>query len=578
MSAFTIDAQDFDFYKKIAVPPPTFCPECRMQRRFAWRNERTLFRNTCAATGKKLIAGFSPESGITVYDRDYWWSDAWDPLAFGADYDFSQPFFVQFRKLVERVPMPAVFNARTTNTLYANYAGEYKDGYMVSASWEGENVAYASQANSTKDSVDVYKVKHCNLCYEDVGCEKMYRTHFSDECENCTDSWFLYGCKGCSSCFGCTNLRNKSYWFFNEPLTKEAYREKVDGLYLGSARALEEIRARFEALKSKTIRKYANNVNAPQCTGDRIYNASNCTQCFDICDTMRDCKYLINALQQMTDSYDGYGVGAHTELQYEAFDSGVQGQRQCFVGTIYGGANIFYSLNCHGSSNLFGCIGLRNKEYCIFNRQYSPESFDELRTRIIEHMSRVPYIDPAGIRYGYGEFFPMNLSPFAYNESVAQEYFPLTSAQAEAKGYVWREPERPAHAVTRKAAELPDDIADVKDDIYNEIVACMACGRAYRIIRQELDFLRHVGIPLPRLCVECRHRNRFLQVNPPRLYHRACMCAGLHSAPREAQSAYKNTAVHAHGEGKCLNEFETSYSPERPEIIYCESCYNSEVV
>ncbi len=41
---------------------------------------------------------------------------------------------------------------------------------------------------------------------------------------------------------------------------------------------------------------------------------------------------------------------------------------------------------------------------------------------------------------------------------------------------------------------------------------------------------------------------------------------------------YMNTGEHHHGKGRCPNEFETSYAPDRPEIVYCESCYQSEVV
>src|SRR3989344_7140965 len=85
-SNFMIEPEDFSFYEKIGVPPPTFCPECRMQRRFAWRNERTLHRVKCAATGKNVISGFAPDSGYTIYERDYWWSDSWDPTSFGLDY------------------------------------------------------------------------------------------------------------------------------------------------------------------------------------------------------------------------------------------------------------------------------------------------------------------------------------------------------------------------------------------------------------------------------------------------------------------------------------------------------------
>jgi hypothetical protein len=47
-------------------------------------------------------------------------------------------------------------------------------------------------------------------------------------------------------------------------------------------------------------------------------------------------------------------------------------------------------------------------------------------------MNNNPYIDKKGRVYRYGEFFPMEISPFAYNETIAQEHFSLTKEQAEA--------------------------------------------------------------------------------------------------------------------------------------------------
>ncbi len=35
---FQIEPEDFAFYEKINVPPPTFCPECRMIRRMMFLN------------------------------------------------------------------------------------------------------------------------------------------------------------------------------------------------------------------------------------------------------------------------------------------------------------------------------------------------------------------------------------------------------------------------------------------------------------------------------------------------------------------------------------------------------------
>ena len=81
---------------------------------------------------------------------------------------------------------------------------------------------------------------------------------------------------------------------------------------------------------------------------------------------------------------------------------------------------------------------------------------------------------------------------------------------------------------------------------------------------------------MPRLCPNCRHCERFAKRSPMTLYKSKCQCAGAESD----NGLYKNIANHqAHESQKhCTNEFETPYSPERNEIVYCESCYQKEVL
>ncbi|MBI5787126.1 MAG: hypothetical protein HY446_01075, partial [Candidatus Niyogibacteria bacterium] len=341
-SEFTIEPEDFEFYARVKVPPPTFCPECRMQRRFSWRNERTFHRVICAATGKPLISGFSSGSGFVVYDRDFWWSDKWDPLDFGGNYDFSSPFFAQFSQLMRRVPHPHVFNALTVNCEYAQHTGNFKNGYLVFASWEGEDVSYSARVHQGKDSMDALVVANCELCYECIASSNSYRVFFSQNTEDCSNSYFLYGCKGCSHCFGCVNLRNKSYYIFNQPHTKEEYEKKVMDFYLGSYAGVQRAKSKFDDIRLETIRRFANISNSQDVTGDNIKHAYNCKECFDASNDVRDSKFIQNTLQ-IKDSYDGYGVGGFAELLYEVFDTGVQGSRLCLGAIIYGGLDVYYS-------------------------------------------------------------------------------------------------------------------------------------------------------------------------------------------------------------------------------------------
>src|SRR3989338_4208340 len=86
--------------KKFPIPPPTLCPECRVQRRIASINVRNLYTRSCDATGKKLISIFSPEKKVPVYDVPYWWSDQWDPFRYGRDIDFSRSCDATGKKLI----------------------------------------------------------------------------------------------------------------------------------------------------------------------------------------------------------------------------------------------------------------------------------------------------------------------------------------------------------------------------------------------------------------------------------------------------------------------------------------------
>ncbi|MBI5221144.1 MAG: hypothetical protein HY978_04940 [Candidatus Liptonbacteria bacterium] len=117
-------------------------------------------------------------------------------------------------------------------------------------------------------------------------------------------------------------------------------------------------------------------------------------------------------------------------------------------------------------------------------------------------------------------------------------------------------------------------------DLVGKVVACAHsgqcqhnCSTAFKIVPQEIDFYSRFRLPLPDLCPNCRYGERLRFRNPVQLWSRTCQCAGATSD----NGVYANTANHTHTPNHCPNELETSYSPDRPEIIYCEQCYQAEV-
>ena len=99
------------------------------------------------------------------------------------------------------------------------------------------------------------------------------------------------------------------------------------------------------------------------------------------------------------------------------------------------------------------------------------------------------------------------------------------------------------------------------------------CTKGFRVAPEELAFYKKMSLPLPRMCPNCRHVRRVQRLNTFQLWYRKCQCAG----PKSENSLYANAAEHFHKGEHCPNEFETSYAPDRPEIVYCEQCYQAEV-
>ena len=318
-----------------------------------------------------------------------------------------------------------------------------------------------------------------------------------------------------------------------------------------------------------------------QVSGDYIYESKNAKQCFRV-KGVEDSKFCQNFLEgPAKDCYDYSNWGENTELMYECLVAGIGAYNVRFSWQTYPNVkNLEYSAFCQNSSDLFGCVSLKNKQYCIFNKQYTKETFEELRRKIIVQMNTIPYRDSIGREYRYGEFFPSEISPSPYQSTEAYEFFPTTQEEAMKKGFVWYETKKQKYVTTLSKEKIPDHIKDIQDDILNKVIECThkekcqhECTGAFRVVGEELKFLRQFSLTLPRLCPNCRHYSRLVLRNPPKFFKRRCDCSGAKSAKGE----YANTASHFHVDKPCSNEFETSYPPDRSEIVYCESCYQSEV-
>jgi len=538
--SFEVTEKDHEFYEQINMPHPTLCPECRHRRRLSFRNERKLYKRTCNFSKKNIISNISPDKPFNVYENEIWHSDKWDPTQYGRDFDFNLSFFGQYYDLFKEVPQIALIVSNCENCNYTNYSWENKDCYLVFDTGVSENCLYCQTLYFSRYVMDSLYIKdNTELCYDSVTCSKCYDIKSCKQCYNSSDLSFCFDMRGCSNCFLCSNLRNKKHCFSNEQLTEEKYKEKMKDIETGDRLKYEEYKNKYYKLIKDSIHVSNYLINSENCVGDFIINSKNCGYCFNI-DRSEDCKFYFDGADPGSkNSYDDDRSGWNGELTYETIGLPKPYNTHFSISCGYP-KNLDYCYFCNNCEDCFGCISLKKKKYCILNKQYTREAYFELREKIINYMRQTRE---------WGEFFPTQISPFAYNETLAQDSFSLTKEECTRFGYKWKEDNDKNYV--KQIYNIPNNINEVDSDIIHEILECKRCSKNYRVVPQEIAMLKQIQAPVPICCPECRNIERQNILNERKLIDRKCM--------------------------NCEKEIKTSYKENTLEKVYCEECYLKEV-
>jgi hypothetical protein len=334
----------------------------------------------------------------------------------------------------------------------------------------------------------------------------------------------------------CSNLRNKQYCVNNVQVSKEEYEKQKAKCF--SRKDITSGNKYFNSFKLKFPKKSIHGIQNENVVGDYLSGCKNAYYCFDSA-SLWDCSYIFQGFNPLKNCMDIQECG-DAELLYETAFSGYGAYNLKFCSHSLGtSSDMEYCIHSQHASNLFGCIGIQHKKYCILNKQYSEKEYKELVPKIIEQMKKDGE---------YGEFFPADMSPFAYNETIAQIQYPLTKQEALKRGYTWREENK--EEFKPATYNPPNTIQEVKDAVLEELLKCETSGRNYKIIKAELDLLRKLNMPLPTECFFERNKRRSAMRNKRKLYNRKCAKNG--------------------------EDIITTYSPGDPAIVYCEDCYLAE--
>jgi hypothetical protein len=544
---FEINADEVAFLEKISplfggqkmlIPPPTLCPQCRSQLRCMHRNERHLSKRTCDLCKKEIVAMYPEGAPFPVYCQNCFWSDKWNAHDYGSAYDPNRPFFEQYGELLKRVPHICIINKQSQNSEYCNYAYAQKNCYLTSGSHYEEDCLYDAYSTKNRDCMDYLWLYGSERVYESLFSKSCYRSIFLDRCEECSDSLFCRECHGCEHCLFCTNLHRKKYHVLNEPHTKEEYEKKLASLKLSTFSGLSEARRMFmDVMPTKFPVRAQHLLQCERCNGDTMSNCKNMQQCF-LCSDSEDCTYgcqVDGTFDSMDLDYMGYD---RSEVCYQTI--GGLGLFHCIAcNACWNNSDLLYCQFCYSSKNLLGCASMHKADHCILNKKYSQQEYERIASTIIQSMQS----DGT-----FGSFFPSSLSPFAYNESMAIDWFAASKEEAIARGWQWNDfDEVPQAEKVIPAERLPDNIDDIPDDILNWAIVCERSKRPFQIVHKELEFYRNMRLPIPHLHPDERHADRLKRRNPRMLWQQTCV--------------------------QCGKQIQTTYDPARPEKVLCEECY-----
>ncbi len=548
---FFITDKDIEFYEKISpifsgkryiIPNPTLCPDERQRRRLSQRNERNFYHRKCDFTGKQFISMYDSASPYTVYEPKVWYSDNWDRLKYGQAVDFGKPFFEQFHELSLKVPRIGIDLVNCENSDFCNYCWDDKDCYLDIA-WEGNFKSFYNLFTKYSEfAIDTTFVYSSSSLYECIFC---YHSSFLQYCiytENCGNCFYSFNLKGCSECILCNNLRSKKYYIYNKPYSEEEYKKLKEKILHTRTDANQE----YKKIIHGAIHRDYYRLNCENCTGNDLANSKNCFHSFNINDS-EESKYLYDVLEAKHCIDMNYSL-YHPEWSYELISTLSLSNSAWSMASHYC-QNVYYSDQCNNSSNLFWCIAINHGHHCILNTSYSTQEYELLCGKIIDHMISTKE---------WWEFFTHKFSPFGYNETVAQEYFPMTEEEVKSRGWNWKEMKETSsyHGDFLIPLDIQkyderlvgfDEAQKNIDALLSWIIRCEITGKPFKVIKQELAFYIENHIPLPTKHPNQRHKERMDMRNPRRLYQRNCT--------------------------DCWEEITTTYAPDRTEKIYCEKCY-----
>lgn len=516
-----MDELEISYYRKFGSPPSKYSPQTRLKLLGGFRSGFEIFWNRHAFTGEPILSYIHPDVPIPVISDTEWHAlDIGAMPEYQGQIDPLKSFFDQFRDLVRKVPMGARREWKNVVNTIGSGMWDVEDCYMAFSTVGVKRSMYTfyclEGSEDMVQSVHVNASQNCFAATQITRCHSCNVAVISFDCLKCD---FIFDCRNCEFVFGGSNLRNKKYVWFNEQLSREEWERRRTEVDLSCRSTFKRYQQQFLAMVEMAAYPENFNVNSPECTGDYLIDGLRSRDCYTSL-RLTDCAWMHGSKEAESSAFC---VGAYPATQLFMCAMVTNSSQVKFCMTCGRSQNIEYCFNCHDCENCFGCVGLRNKKFCIFNKQYSEEEYwiklDEIKCAMLD-------------RGEYGDFFPQDLSPSATQFSHSTMYFDLTTEEIKALGAPILDPDKGVVLAPKKTVEEPArNVQDVPDCLAQVDPATwvskpfidQALNRRWSVVPKEFAFYQSHNLPFPEEHYSSRLRKQILLMNLPEYQTSTCV-------------------------------------------------------
>lgn len=411
-----------------------------------------------------------------------------DILSNGQDYNFALSFWDNFSSLFHKVSLPSMVHFfENENADYADVVSKSKNIYLSAyVANTNEDIYYSF---GVKDGcVNVFHsalvADHSENVAMSCGVMHSYKVFYSRYITNCSDVWFSTNLVGCTHCINCHDLENISYAINNKVMSKEEYETQKQTILQQTHNYL----TRYKELPTQPKNIASSNVSGTFLVesqdvenGHFAYRLKNGRNVFNV--------GWFESNENLYDCFDG---GGPTSADMYGINGFAISSEKCAISChIPNCNNVYYSYYLESCSYCLWCVGIKNKQFCIFNKQYSKEERFVLANQIFAQMEK---------EWVLGDFFPASICPFYFNDTIAQIVGNFNESEITHDGYLRRQEEVkvdiPATAAIIKTTDPL--LASYDSNVLQKVIQDNK-GNYYRIIKSELDFHQRYALPLSQL-------------------------------------------------------------------------------